>query len=146
MQDFIQNVTSRLGLSQEQAQSAASSILNLLQQHLTPEEFGQLQEKLPGSDEVMQQAPSEAAPSEQPAGGPGGLVQSVLQTVGASGGATGAITGFLGKTGLNGSQISGFVSMFLDYLREKAGPGMVDKILQQVPGLHALSPMANAPS
>lgn len=116
--------------------------MHLLQEYMEPQDFQQLQSNLPDSEQAMQQAP-QTQPAE---GGIAGIAQSVLKAVGVSGGVTGAVTGFLGKTGLNANQVSSFVSVFLDYVRDRAGSGMVDKILQQMPSLQALSPMANAPS
>lgn len=146
MQDFIQNVMSRLGISQDQAQSATGGIMNMLQQQMNPQDFQQLQDKLPGSQEVMQQsAVQQQAPVQQPSqGGLGAIAQSVMQSAGGAGGVMGAIGGLLNSTGLNANQGKSFVTMLLDYVRNKAGSGMLDKIIQQVPGLQALSPMATS--
>jgi hypothetical protein len=148
MHDFIDNVSSRLGISKEQAQSAAGSLMQMLSQHMNPQDHQQLQQSLPGSEEMTQQAPNAQAEGQTPAqsqqpgaGGLGGMLGSLA---GGAGGGIGNIIGMFSKSGLKENQINSFVSMFLDYVRQKAGSPMLDKILQQVPGLNALAPMAGS--
>ena len=97
---------------------------------------------------MTQQAPAPQAQGQatqsqqqQPAGGLGGMLGSLA---GGAGGGMGNIISMFSKSGLKENQVSSFVSMFLDYVRQKAGSGMLDKILQQVPGLSSLAPMASS--
>ncbi|MGE5530558.1 MAG: DUF2780 domain-containing protein [Bacteroidota bacterium] len=157
MHDFIENVSSRLGISNEQAQLAAGSLMQMLGQHMNPQDHQQLKQQLPGSEEMIQQAsgaqaqeqaPAQsqqqqapAQPPQQAGGGLGGMLGSLA---GGAGGGIGNIISMFSKSGLKENQVNSFVTMFLDYVRQKAGGGMLDKILQQVPGLNALAPMAGS--
>ncbi|MEN6642967.1 MAG: DUF2780 domain-containing protein [Armatimonadia bacterium] len=131
MQEFIQMVTQRLGISESQATSATGGLLKGLQQHISEQDFSELQEKLPGSQEVMQEAPEQEA-----AGG------SLLAKVGSLGGTLGTVGGLIApltKSGLTQDKASGFIQMFLDYVRSKAGADLLGRIVGQVPGLSALA-------
>ncbi|MHB8994334.1 MAG: DUF2780 domain-containing protein [Armatimonadota bacterium] len=170
MHEFIESVTSKLGISQDQAQSATGSIMQMLKKQMNPQDYQQLEQKLPGSQEVAQQAPSsqeqgqmssqsqtqaesQAQSQQQQTSAPGqsqeqssggGLGGMLGSLTGGAGGGMGNIMGMFTKSGLKGNQVNSFVSMFLDYVRQKAGGGMLDKILQQVPGLSSLAPMAGS--
>lgn len=131
MQEFIQMVTSRLGISDSQAKTATGGLLKGLQQHVNEKDFQELQQKLPGSQEAMQEAP------QQESGG-GGL----LSQMGGLGGGLGSVGGLVApllKSGLSQDKASGFIQMFMDYVRGKAGAGLMDRIVGQVPGLSALA-------
>jgi hypothetical protein len=161
-------VTSRLGLPEDQARKATGGILDVLRNHLQPEDFDELRQKLPGSDEMLQLATGETGQPHAIAGtapvlfteqkspnvqGPqkmstGGLVQAASHAIGGVKGLGGGLSGILALLsdyGISADKASGFVSMFLEYVRNKAGGGMMDSVLQQVPGLSALSPAAATP-
>jgi uncharacterized protein (DUF2267 family) len=141
MHDFIENVSSRLGISKEQAQLTTGSIMQMLRQQMNPQDYQQLEQKLPGSEEMTQQASAPQGQSEQQQAGAGGL-GAMLGSL--AGGEVGNIMGMFSKSGLKENQISSFLSMFLDYVRQKGGGGLLGKILQQVPGLSSLAPMASS--
>lgn len=144
MHEFIENVTSKLGISQDQAQSATGSIMQMLRKQMNPQDYQQLEQKLPGSQELTQQVSSPEDQSAQQQAGGGGLGSMLGSLTGGAGGGMANLMGMFTKSGLKGNQVNSFVSMFLGYVRQKGGGGLLDKILQQVPGLSSLAPMASS--
>ena len=168
MHDFIQNASSKLGISPDDAKSATGGIMSLLQNHLEPEDFNQLRQKLPGSEQIPVQSSelgvaetssemgdqagqfrSGKSPVSQDSQAQSnrGLMENVSHKIGGIAGLGGGVSGImsmLSHHNMDQQKSTSFVSMFLDYVRTKAGSGMLDKIIQQVPGLSALSPMATA--
>lgn len=127
MQDFIQSVTSKLGIGEDQAKTATGGLLNFLNN----QDGGDVQAliaKLPGAESLMQSAGSSG-------GGGGGMLGGLTSALGQSGGALAAVQG----AGLNTNQAGSFVKMLMDYAREKAGPDIVNRVLDKVPALKALA-------
>jgi hypothetical protein len=124
--------SSRLGLSESQTRSATGGLLQGLKQNVNEKDFNELQQKMPESQEVMQEAPQQE----------GGLMGGLTSQVSKLGGNLGGISGIVGpmlSSGVNQDQAGGLVSMFLDYLRQKAGSGLLGRILSQVPGLKSFA-------
>jgi len=131
MQEFIEMVMERLGISEEQARSATGGLLRGLQQNVNELDFDELRSSLPDSTEIMQETPEHEA-----AGG------SVLAHVGSLGGTLGSVGGLIGpltKAGLSQDKASGFIQMFLEYVRSQAGPGLLERIIEQMPALSSLA-------
>jgi hypothetical protein len=130
MQEFIQSVASRFGISPDSAKTATAGLLNLLKEKESSGEVQGLLSKLPGAEEVIDSAPSEGV-----SGGGFGNLGSLVG--GKLGGAAGALAAFK-SSGLEPSQVGSFVKMLIDFAKQKAGPEVVDKALEKVPDLKAL--------
>lgn len=137
MQEFIDSVSSRLGISSDQAKSAAGAFLNMVREHVDPAVFQQLSDKLPGSADLADAAAAE----EKPAGGLGGLLGTIAEKVGLTGPLGGLIHSF-SQSGMDIDQAKGFVSTALEYIQKYGGSDLLDKILDKIPGLSALIPAA----
>lgn len=132
MQDFIRMASSRLGLSDSQTRSATGGLLQGLKQNVSDSDFSELQQQMPESQDLMQEAPQQE----------GGLMGGLTSQIGKLGGKLGSIGGIAGpllSSGLNQDQAGGLVSMFLDYVRQKAGSGLLGRIVSQVPGLESFA-------
>lgn len=131
MQEFIEMVMARLGISEEQARSATGGLLRGLQQHVNELDFDELRGRLQGSTEIMQEVP------EHETGG-----GALLARVGSLGGALGSVGGLIApltKAGLSQDKASGFIQMFLEYVRSQASPELLERIVGQVPALSSLA-------
>lgn len=126
MQDFIQSVTSKLGIGEDQAKSATGGLLNFLNGQ-DGADIQALIAKLPGAESLMQSAGS--------SGGGGGMLGGVTGALGQGGGVLAAVQG----SGLNPNQASSFVRMLIEYARDKAGPETVNRVLDKVPALKTLA-------
>ncbi len=133
MQEFIQLAVSKLGISQETAQSATGSVLNLLKQKAGDEATSGLLSKLPGAEALLN-----ASSSSSGGAGSGGLLGGLGSVLGGKlGGAAGALTALQGS-GLDSSQIGPFVTMLVDFVKQKAGAEAVDGVLEKVPDLKSM--------
>ena len=130
MQDFIQSVTSRFGISEGQAQSATAAALNFLKEQ-GGQDADNLIAKIPGASSVMQS-------STTGQGGGGGLLGGLGGLAGKLGGAGGALAA-LQASGLDMGQAKSFASMLIDYAKQKAGAEQVEQVLSKVPALKNLT-------
>ena len=80
---------------------------------------------------------NEARPKEERPGGGGGLGGALGGLAEKVGGAAG-IMGLVEKSGLSMDQAGGFVSSLVAWLKEKAGGGIIEKIVSQVPALKSI--------
>jgi hypothetical protein len=131
--DFIQESTRSLGLSEGTARSATGGILQMVRKQAGEGDFAQLQEKIPGADRLLQDAPT--GKSE---GGQGGILGGIMGAAGSAlGGKGGSLMG-LGaiatQSGL-GDKVGPFVSKFIDFIRSNAGEGMASTLTDKIPEL-----------
>lgn len=133
MQEFIQSAVSQLGISQDSAESATGTVLNLLKDQGGGGATNQLLSALPGADALM----GSTASSSGGGGLAGGLGAVSSAFGGKMGGAAGALAALQGS-GLGADKIGSFVSLFFDFAKQKAGAGLVDQALEQVPDLKGL--------
>jgi hypothetical protein len=61
----------------------------------------------------------------------GGMLGSLGGKLGGAGGALAALQG----SGLDGGKAKSFVTMLVDYAKQKAGPEQVEQVLDKVPAL-----------
>ena len=136
MQGFIDMAAGQLGITPDNARSASGGLLQMIQKNVDGGDFQQLLGAVPGAEEVLK-----AAPQTGGGGGGsllGGLAGKAASMVGGQAGGALGLASLLGQSGLGASQATSFVSLFVDYLKGKAGAGMVSQILGQVPELKGL--------
>ena len=135
MQEFIQMAVNQFGIKEETARSATGGLLQVLQKNVGAADFQNLQDAVPGASDLLE--------SVSGGGGGGSLLKGVmgkaLSAVGVEGGAALGIVGMLSQTGLGAKQVTEFVPMFVGYLKDKAGAGMVTQLLGKVPELKQLA-------
>ncbi|MDX2021686.1 MAG: DUF2780 domain-containing protein [Deltaproteobacteria bacterium] len=152
MLELISQLTSHLGLSQEQAQGGLGSVLNFAKSKLAADEFAQVTGALgAGTDEAMALAQGKTAQ----AGGGGGLMGALGGLAGggslggALGGLGGALGGAFGGTGagalgditkmtalvksfeafkMDSSTLTKFLPIVLSFLQQKGGDGLAGLI------------------
>lgn len=129
MQDFINSVTERLGIDEDQAKSAVGSVLAMLRKD-GDADGGALLDKLPGANALADEA-------EGGGGGGGGLLGKVSGMLGGLGGGAGGLAG-LASTGLSTDKLKDLGGMLVEYAKKIAGDDLVNKVVSKVPGLSAI--------
>lgn len=130
MEELIKQVTSRFGVSESDAQQAVSMVMSLLKKQGNDDLFGKIAAAIPGADQAADSAP---APEEN-----AGLLGKVAGMFGGNAGQGAALVSALSKTGLKADQLSGFGELVINFIKQKAGPQVVDQLVGQVPMLKAL--------
>lgn len=102
-------------------------MLNFLKNQAGGEGANALIAKIPGAEDIMQSTGSEA-------GSGGGMLSGLTGKLGGAGGALAALQ----SSGLDGGQAKSFVTMLVDYTKQKAGPEQVEQVLDKVPALKSL--------
>jgi hypothetical protein len=107
-------------------------LLNFLKNQGGGNEAQSLIAKLPGAEDVIQSTGSSSESSGTLGGG--GMMGGLTSAMGQSGGALAALRG----SGLSASQAGPFVKMLVDYARQKAGPEIVERVVDKVPAIKAM--------
>lgn len=137
MQEFIQMVTSKLGTSEEQARNATSGLLGFVQQQIGGSDFSELASKIPGVEQLLQNG---AAQGDSAGGGMlGGLMQSASSMMGGGLGSAMGLMGLVKQSGMDIGQAGSFGTMFLEFVKDKAGEDLLGRILNKIPELKNLA-------
>jgi hypothetical protein len=126
MQEFIQSAASKLGINENQATFATANVLKLFKEQGGGQEADRLISNIPGAEDVMQSSGSSAE-------GTGGMLGGLGGKLGGAGSALAALQ----ESGLDGGKAKSFVTMLVDYAKQKAGPEQVDRVLDKVPALRS---------
>ena len=136
MDEFIQLVTKQLGVSSETSKSATGGILKMLQDQLGGELFAKVQAQLPGIQGLIGAA-DKAGTGATDAGG--GLMGSLTSMAGSllSGKAKGLaeVTAALTKSGLSIEKIPQFMTLLIDFLKDKLGNDLFATLAAKLPEL-----------
>ena len=131
MQDFIQDVASKLGVGTDTAEAATGGLLGLIKQNADGGDVSEMLGKLPGAEGLIESASA--------GGGGGGLLGSIGGALsgalgGGGGNALGAVEA-LTKGGLSMDKLGSFLSMFKQYVQPLLGADLLKRLLGSVPGL-----------
>ena len=131
MQDFIQDVAGKLGVSTDAATTATGGLLGLLKENGDSADVSEMLGKIPGADDLIQSAAG--------GGGGGGLLGGIGGALsGALGGGGGNALGALDaltKGGLSMDKLGSFLTMFKQYVQPMLGDDLLKRLLGSVPGL-----------
>jgi hypothetical protein len=130
MLDFVELASKQLGIDAGTATSATSGVLNLLKGQDSGSAGDNLLAAIPGAQDFL----SSNSGGGGGGGALGGLMGGLGSMMGGSGGAVGALAS-LAAGGLDTNKIGPFVSMFVDYAKQKAGPELVEKFLKAMPSI-----------
>jgi hypothetical protein len=129
MEEFIKKAASQLGIDESTSRSATSGILGLIKGKLGESDFSEILGKLPGAEALVSQSGTSAP---QPSGGGlGGLLGKAASMLGGEG--AGNIASVLGSSGLSLDKAGSFVSMFMNFMKEKLGDDLFDKLKGVLP-------------
>jgi hypothetical protein len=134
MDEFIQMAVQHLGISEDTARKATGGLLSFLQKHADSGSVQELFAKVPGAKELVQHAPQQGGEGKGGGGMLGGALGAASEKIGGAAG----LMGVLKQSGLDADKIGPFVNKFVQFVRDKAGPGVADKLLSSVPQLKKL--------
>lgn len=143
IQDFITLASRNLNISEDKARTATGGILDVVKSGAAPADFTALLGALPGASALVGASkPGVTSPSGG-TGGAGGALSAL------SGGAMGAVGGVVGgkaggalellgtlkSSGLSVAQGGDFTKLFFNFVKEKAGAGLVGNLTSKMPEL-----------
>lgn len=136
MQEFVNQVASRLGVPASTASGAVGALLNLIRKGGDKGPVAELFRKLPGANTMADDAEHEAGEAPE-SGGLGGMLGGLVSKVGIGGEAGGLAS--LAASGLGAGQIGSMVKMFVDWAKTKVSPDTVDRVIGSIPALGNLA-------
>lgn len=146
--DFVTQASGSLGIGEDKARSATGALLGAIQGGADKGDFQKLLGALPGAADLVKGAG--AAPAASGGGGLGGMLGGLGGAAAKGGGglmdvaggllggkAGGALSllGALQGAGLDASKGGSFVTMFLAFVKEKAGAGLLSSLTSKMPEL-----------
>jgi hypothetical protein len=135
MQEFIESAAAKLGIDKAITEKATAAVLSFIKSKLGASDFGDLAAKLPGAADL---AKSEGSSGGSGGGMLGGVMKMASSALGGGAGDALELTGKLKDSGLELDQFGSFGTMLMDFIKGKAGEGMVGKVLDNVPELKKL--------
>lgn len=120
MQDLINRIVGKTGVSEDVAEQAVGIILRFLKKDGPTDKVDQVLDTMPGARELV---------DEQPKGG-GGLLGGLMGGMGAMG----ALNELM-AAGLGMGEVQSVTREIVAYAKEKAGEDVVDDIIESIPGL-----------
>ena len=133
MQDFIRSAAQQLNLPENTIQSASGAVLGVIQSQ-GGEDGASLLQALPGASDLAKNA---GAPANGANGVIGSLLSKVTSMLGGGGNTLGLISA-LSQSGLGAQEQGRFISMFVDFAKQKAGADVVSRLLSKIPELGQL--------
>ncbi len=112
--DFVEHMTSELGVSARQAAGGAGLLLAMAQQRLQQDEFMRLADTIPAISDVIGKAPRADASSRH------ALIERLSRWFGGLGGLAGLATGFQ-TLGCDKTMIPKFVDSLVSFVRARSG-------------------------
>ena len=143
MQEFIKLAVRTLGATEQTVRSATAGLLDLLTRVAPAADVQQLLSKLPGASDLLSAfRPASPPPAEPPVSGvASALTDLVTNAAAAIQGTVGsgvAIVRLVSELGLDPQKAGQFARLFVDFAKTQAGPELVDRIIDAVPGARAL--------
>jgi hypothetical protein len=132
MTEILSNLAEKSGLSLDQARKALGAVLGFLKQHLPEQAFASLQNAVPGTAQMLAEAPPADAPAE------GGLLSQaagwVSSLFGGQSGAAAQLVQQLSQAGLSAEQVKSFLPKVAEFLQSKLPPDVAEKVAGLIPG------------
>jgi len=116
-------LTSKLGVSDEQAEGGAGSIFKLAKQGLSDQDYSSLSSKIPGIEKMIGASPE---PEEK-----SGLFSSISSMFGGGSDTIDKMAGLKSsfeKLGLDGEMVGKFLPIIYDYVKEKFGEKVMSSL------------------
>jgi hypothetical protein len=123
---LVKSLTSKLGVTDEQATGGSGAIFNLAKQNLSKGKFAQIAKAVPGIDKMMK-----AAPKTENDNGMLGSASSLIAKDAPAVSKAASLTNSFSKLGMNADMLDKFTPVILDYVKSKGGDKTMN-ILQAV--------------
>lgn len=133
MLELINQLTSQLGVNNDQAQSGAGAIFKAVQQNLSGDDFGKLTGALPGLADLIGKAPA----TNTAGGGLASMAGSALSAFGGGDSALGKMAGLaqvagqFKSLGLNADMVTKFLPIVMSFAQSQGGD-MAKNLLEKV--------------
>ena len=136
IEDLVQTAATHAGLSADQARSALSGALFLIEKHGDPAKVQALFAAVPGAGDMAQNGAALAAPKG------GGLMAGLMAKAGGSGGAAMSdamsMNQQLTRQGVTISDMQKILPLSMSWVREQTGSDLLREVLGSIPGLGPL--------
>lgn len=124
---LIGMLTSRLGISQGQAEGGAGSIFKLAKQGLSEQDYTSLASKIPGIENMISASPEPEQKSD--------LFSSISSMFGSSSDKLDKMADLKSsfqKLGLSGDMVGQFMPIIYDYVKEKGGEKLMSSLKESL--------------
>lgn len=127
MDDILRELSSRLGIPLDQAQSGAGAVLDFIRENAPQMDFQQLLKSVPEAASWLGNAPASGTTDG------GGLFGQVAGLIGGLGGSAAGILAALSRSGLSPEAAARFVPELLSLLQGKAGGDLIGRLAGSIP-------------
>jgi len=114
----------RTGVTADQAQGGAGALFQVAKSKMQPDAFAQLEQAVPGMNEMLGAVPAQTQPS-------GGLAGRLSSIAGASGGTAGnlvAVVSAFQQQGMSPAMVQQFVPVVIDYVRAHGNEALLNTL------------------
>ena len=137
MDEFIQSAVSQLGIDESTAKNATGKALGFLKDNLG-DQFSEISQKIPGADQLIEQAPA-----DDDGGGGGGMIGGLgnvaSNLMGGDAGEGMQLLSSLQNTGMSAEKSGSFITMLIDFIKQKVGDAVIGQITSKIPMLKSLT-------
>lgn len=128
MDDILRELSSRLGIPLDQAQSGAAAVLNFIRENASQIDFQQLLQSVPEAAAWMGGTPASGGATES-----GGLLGQAMGLLGSFGGSAAGILTALSRSGLSPEAATRFVPELLGLLQGRTGGDLFARLAGSIP-------------
>jgi len=139
MDEILQQLVNQLGTHPGQTEVGAGALLNLIREHASQADFGQLLQAVPEASQWMGTAAAAQASTAPGAGG--GLLGELGGLIGGLTGSSGGVGGLLSAlahSGLSADKLMQLVPALLALLQQRGGADLLQKVAGSVPMLQEI--------
>jgi hypothetical protein len=114
----------RTGVTAAQAQGGAGALFQVAKSKMQPDAFAQLEQTVPGMNEMLSAVPAQTQPS-------GGLAGRLSSIAGASGGTAGnlvAVVSAFQQQGMSPAMVQQFVPVVVDYVKAHGNEALLNSL------------------
>lgn len=132
MDDILRELSSRLGIPLDQAQSGAGAVLDFIRENASQVDFQQLLKSVPEAaawlGNISGNTPAQGGTTDG-----GGLFGQMAGLIGGLGGSAAGILAALSRSGLSPDAAARFVPELLGLLQGKAGGDLISRLAGSLP-------------
>lgn len=135
MDDILRELSSRLGIPLDQAQSGAGAVFGFIRENASQVDFQQLLKSVPEAAAWLGNLPGKApgAPASDGTVDGGGLFGQVAGLIGGLGGSAAGLLTALTRSGLSPDMAARFVPELFGLLQGKAGGDLIGRLAGSLP-------------
>ena len=143
MQEFIRLAVASLGATEQTVRKATAGMLDLVARVAPAADVQQLLSSLPGATELLNAFRPAPPPAPPPpvngvASALADLVTNAATAIQGTVGSGVALVRLFTELGLDPQKAGQFARLFVDFARAQAGPELVDRIIDAIPGARSL--------